>query len=348
MEYSNKNNKISRDIRDGKLFKVITGLYETDRNTPGYLFQGHPLQNRGQLGIDHIEVRNSVHDLVVHLDLACALQVPCQIGHLLRVGIVVADKIFHHHQQLFQRCGVFVDDMRVLRVPVGMGMGQTAVGVEHGAVMGVSQRIPLDTADLIHPAVGDHDLHIKVRVEELFQAVRSHETVGHLAGGAAVVAVDCLPAHAVGNGQPSALLQQLCKGLDQALGLGEMGKGIVDHDAVKFPFQPGFLHVAADHLHLGLFGVLPGGDLRHFRRNVDAGDGSHVPLQIVVEHNAGAAGYIQNVHACAHLGIVQNISNDHIAFDHLRIPAGCAAVKKLDDIFFLHGSFPPGIFVYPD
>lgn len=40
MEYSNKNNKISRDIRDGKLFKVITGLYETDRNTPGYLLAG--------------------------------------------------------------------------------------------------------------------------------------------------------------------------------------------------------------------------------------------------------------------------------------------------------------------
>ena len=35
--YSNKNNKISRKIRDGKLFKIITGLYETDSNTPGYL-----------------------------------------------------------------------------------------------------------------------------------------------------------------------------------------------------------------------------------------------------------------------------------------------------------------------
>ena len=38
--YSNKNNKISRDIRDGKLFKIITGLYETDPNTPGYLLAG--------------------------------------------------------------------------------------------------------------------------------------------------------------------------------------------------------------------------------------------------------------------------------------------------------------------
>lgn len=40
MEYSNKNNKISRDIRDGKLFKITTGLYETNPNTPGYLLAG--------------------------------------------------------------------------------------------------------------------------------------------------------------------------------------------------------------------------------------------------------------------------------------------------------------------
>ena len=31
--YSNKNNKLSRDIKDGKLFKIIKGLYETDPNT---------------------------------------------------------------------------------------------------------------------------------------------------------------------------------------------------------------------------------------------------------------------------------------------------------------------------
>ena len=36
-KYSNVNNKISREIRDGKLYKIITGLYETDPNTPGYL-----------------------------------------------------------------------------------------------------------------------------------------------------------------------------------------------------------------------------------------------------------------------------------------------------------------------
>ncbi len=36
-KYSNKNNKISRDLRDGKLFKIVNGLYETDANTPGYL-----------------------------------------------------------------------------------------------------------------------------------------------------------------------------------------------------------------------------------------------------------------------------------------------------------------------
>lgn len=39
-EYSNKNNKISRDIRDGKLFKIIKGLYETKQNVPRYLLAG--------------------------------------------------------------------------------------------------------------------------------------------------------------------------------------------------------------------------------------------------------------------------------------------------------------------
>lgn len=38
--YANQNNKISRDIRDGKLFKIVTGLYETNPDTPGYLLAG--------------------------------------------------------------------------------------------------------------------------------------------------------------------------------------------------------------------------------------------------------------------------------------------------------------------
>lgn len=36
-EYLNKDTKLSRKIRDGKLFRIINGLYETDPNTPGYL-----------------------------------------------------------------------------------------------------------------------------------------------------------------------------------------------------------------------------------------------------------------------------------------------------------------------
>ena len=39
-DYSNKDTKLSREIRDGKLFKIINGLYETDSNTPGYLLAG--------------------------------------------------------------------------------------------------------------------------------------------------------------------------------------------------------------------------------------------------------------------------------------------------------------------
>lgn len=39
-EYSNKDTKLSREIRDGKLFKIINGLYETDSNAPGYFLAG--------------------------------------------------------------------------------------------------------------------------------------------------------------------------------------------------------------------------------------------------------------------------------------------------------------------
>jgi predicted transcriptional regulator of viral defense system len=36
-DYLNKDTKLSREMRDGKLFRIINGLYETDPNTPGYL-----------------------------------------------------------------------------------------------------------------------------------------------------------------------------------------------------------------------------------------------------------------------------------------------------------------------
>ena len=39
-KYSNKNNKISRDIRNGKYFGIIKGLYESVSNIPGYLLAG--------------------------------------------------------------------------------------------------------------------------------------------------------------------------------------------------------------------------------------------------------------------------------------------------------------------
>lgn len=38
--YSNKNTKLSREVKDKKLFKIVNGLYETDEHTPGYLLAG--------------------------------------------------------------------------------------------------------------------------------------------------------------------------------------------------------------------------------------------------------------------------------------------------------------------
>lgn len=37
LDYSNKNNKISRDVKANKLYKLKNGLFETNPNTPGYL-----------------------------------------------------------------------------------------------------------------------------------------------------------------------------------------------------------------------------------------------------------------------------------------------------------------------
>ena len=39
-DISNKNNKISREIKSNKLIKLKKGLYETDKNTPNYLLAG--------------------------------------------------------------------------------------------------------------------------------------------------------------------------------------------------------------------------------------------------------------------------------------------------------------------
>ena len=36
-KYKNKNNKINRLIKEGKIYRIKNGLFETDKNTPGYL-----------------------------------------------------------------------------------------------------------------------------------------------------------------------------------------------------------------------------------------------------------------------------------------------------------------------
>lgn len=38
--YSNKDTKLSREVKSGKLNKIVNGLYETDSNTPPYLLAG--------------------------------------------------------------------------------------------------------------------------------------------------------------------------------------------------------------------------------------------------------------------------------------------------------------------
>ena len=254
------------------------------------------------------------------------------------MGIVVADQIPHQHQKLLNRRGVFLRGVLMGLVPVGVGMGQTAVGVGHAEV-GMGKRVPLHTADLIHPLVGDHDLHSKVGSKQLHQLLGAHQAIGNLAGGAAVMIVDGLPAGAMGNGQPPVLLQKSRKSLNQMLGIGKMGEGVIYHDSVKLPVKGSFLHVAANHLHFRFRPKLSGCNFCHFGGNVNAGDRCRTPLQIVGKQHPGAAGYVQNVTALSDFRVVQNFSDDFIIFDHFRVPCGSAAVKIVDNILFLHSVF---------
>ena len=214
--------------------------------------------------------------------------------------------------------------MVVMVVTMGMGMGVTAMAVGHG--------IPLHAGDLVHPAVGNQDLHLKIRIKEALQAVGRHKAVGDLAGGTLVVVVDDRPAGAMGNGQPSALFQQTRQGLDEPLGIGEMGEGIVHHHLVKFSVEHRLLHIAAedpDHITAFVFGR---SDLRHFGGNVNTGDGSGAPFQIIREHNTGAAGNIQNILSGGDFRVVQDGVDNRIAFDQFRVPAGSAAVEKFCNV----------------
>lgn len=38
--YANPKNKLSRMVRNGEVFPIVKGLYETDRNTPAHLLAG--------------------------------------------------------------------------------------------------------------------------------------------------------------------------------------------------------------------------------------------------------------------------------------------------------------------
>ena len=39
-DYGNPRMKLSRMVRDGEIYSVVKGLYETDRNTPAHLLAG--------------------------------------------------------------------------------------------------------------------------------------------------------------------------------------------------------------------------------------------------------------------------------------------------------------------
>ena len=101
------------------------------------------------------------------------------------------------------------------------------------------------TDHLVHSLVRDHRGNSKMLSEDYRQIVRRHEAVGDMACRTVVVGVDLLAAHTVGHRQSAAGLEQAGERCDQTLGIGEMRKRIVDHNAVKQPVKCRRLHIAA-------------------------------------------------------------------------------------------------------
>ena len=120
------------------------------------------------------------------------------------------------------------------------------------------------------------------------------------------------------------------------LGSGKVWKSVVDHNSVKFPVKGSVFHITADHLHLGFPRKFRSSDFGHLRRDIDAGDGIDIPLQIIGNHHPGTTGNVQNVHAFAHFCIVQNCFHNRIVFDHLRVPGRGAAIEEFNDILLFH------------
>ena len=106
-----------------------------------------------------------------------------------------------------------------------------------------------------------------------------------------VVCVNLLTAHAVGDRQCAAGDKQSGQRPDQPLRIGEVRKSVVDDDAVKLSVKCRSLHISAEDCD-GLLRELAPRDLGHFRGDIDAGDRSHVPFQIVRDQHPCPAGYV--------------------------------------------------------
>ena len=104
-------------------------------------------------------------------------------------------------------------------VPMGMSVGQTAVGMGDPAVH-LGQRIPLDPADLIQQPVGDHNFHMKMGLKKLHQFLRR----GHVLSLSRIA----------GDTQPSVLLQKSRQSAQQPLHIHALRQRAVKQNPVVF------------------------------------------------------------------------------------------------------------------
>ena len=85
--YSNKNTKLAREVRDGKIIKIVNGLYETDSNTPGYLLAGS-IYGPSYISFEYALAKDSNDNLDDAKELVKLLK-----GMLCHVNLIPINKI---------------------------------------------------------------------------------------------------------------------------------------------------------------------------------------------------------------------------------------------------------------
>ena len=121
----------------------------------------------------------------------------------------------------------------------------------------------------------------------------------------------------------------------EVLRVRKMRKGIVDHAAVKFLLESKRFNIAADHMDRAAR-IFEGSDSCHLRRDIDSGYAFYVAMQIIRKKHTGSTGNVKHGAACRDSTVVKNRVDHRFVSYHSGIPGGCTAIKKCNDVLFVH------------